>query len=146
MSTVTRKLFFYFPESETEKPIVYHLVKDYGLIVNIYRAKVTPDDFGYLVLDVTGTEEDILQGIEFVKTFDVKVSDTDRGLNWDEKRCTGCGNCLTHCPTGALHVVADGSMRVTFNADTCIDCLSCIKNCPFGACSSIFEAHGELRV
>ena len=45
---ITRKLYLYFPKSETEKPIVYKLVKDYGLIINIFRAKVTPEEEGYL--------------------------------------------------------------------------------------------------
>ena len=79
METTTRKLLFYFPESETDKPIVYHLVKDYDLKVNIYRAKVTPEEFGYLVLDVTGSEGDINRAIDFVKTFDVRISETDKG-------------------------------------------------------------------
>ena len=65
---ITRKLFFRFPKSETEKPIVYHLVKDHNLIINIFRAKVTAEDEGYLVLDVTGKEEDIERGLDFRKT------------------------------------------------------------------------------
>ena len=51
---MTKKVLLLFPKSETEKPIVYHLVKDYDLEVNIFRAKVTADEFGYLVLDLTG--------------------------------------------------------------------------------------------
>ncbi len=139
MGTVTRKLLFYFPKSETDKPIVYHLVKDYDLIVNIYRAKVTPEEFGYLVLDVTGTESDIERAINFVKAFNVRISDSDKGLTWNELKCTGCGNCLTHCPTDALHIADEVRRRVEFDGNLCIDCLACISNCPFDACSSIFE-------
>ena len=146
MSTVTKKMLFYFPRSETEKPIVYHLVKDYNLVINIFRAKVTPEEYGYLVLDLTGTEEDIQKGVEFVKTFNVTVNETDRGLTWDESKCTSCGNCLTHCPTHALHATDNESRRVVFDVDLCVGCLSCIKNCPFGACSSIFEDTVESRL
>lgn len=146
MSTITKKLLFYFPKSETEKPIVYQLVKEYNLVINIFRAKVSPEEYGYLVLDVTGEEEDINRGIEYVRTFNVQISETDRGLNWDETKCTGCGNCITHCPTDALYVVQDGSMAVEFDTALCIDCLNCIKNCPFGACSSIFEDSVEPRL
>ncbi len=39
---ITKKIYLYFPKSETEKPIVYQLVKEFDLIVNIFRAKVTP--------------------------------------------------------------------------------------------------------
>ena len=128
METTTRKLLFYFPKSETDKPIVYHLVKDYDLTVNIYRAKVTPEEFGYLVLDVTGTESDIDRAINFVKTFNVRISETDKGLAWNEEKCTSCGNCLTHCPTHALHIADPVTRRVEFDPTLCIECLSCIKN------------------
>ena len=139
---ITKKLLLYFPTSETDKPIVYHLVKDYDLIINIYRAKVTPEEYGYLALEVSGTEENIEKGIEYARTFNVKINDADKGLKWDESRCTSCGNCLTHCPTNALFVTDVKSRKVSFDSNLCIDCLSCIKNCPFGACSSIFEDAG----
>ena len=135
----TKKLLFYFPKSETEKPIVYHLVKDYDLVINIFRAKVTPEEYGYLVLGITGEEENIQRGVEFVKTFNVQVGQSDRGLTWDSERCTHCGNCLSHCPTEALRVADDRSRRIQFDSELCIDCLNCIRNCPFDACSSIFE-------
>ncbi len=77
--TVTKKLMLFFPKCECEKPIIYHLVKDHNLIVNVYRAKVTPEEEGYLVLDVTGTEEDIQGAMDFVKTFNVTINCTGKG-------------------------------------------------------------------
>jgi len=131
-------MFFHFPQCETEKPIVYHLVKDYNLIINIFRAKVTPDEEGYLVLDVTGEEQDIQRGLEFMRTFNVQIEKTTRGLNWNKELCTHCGNCIPHCPTHALHFIDSETKEIVFDTDVCIECLSCIKNCPFGACSSLF--------
>ena len=135
---ITKKLLFYFPQCETEKPIVYKLVKDHNLMINIYRAKVTPDEEGYLVLDVTGTEDDIQRGLDYVKTFDVEINETHKGVRWDQDRYTACGNCIPHCPTDALHIADRGKMQVEFEAGRCIECLSCLKNCPFEACSSLF--------
>ncbi|HUV07815.1 MAG TPA: 4Fe-4S dicluster domain-containing protein [Spirochaetia bacterium] len=135
---ITKKLLLWFPRSETEKPIVYHLVKDYNLIINIFRAKVTPEEEGYLVLDVTGKEEDIERGMDFVKTFNVTINEGGRGLRWDQEKCTHCGNCVPHCPTEALAIPDRVSSRVVFRDQLCIECLSCIENCPFGACSSMF--------
>ena len=98
--TVTKKLMFYFPKCVCDKPIIYHLVKDYHLIVNVYRAKVTPEEEGYLVLDVTGTEEAIQGAIDFVKTFDVTVNYSGKGVIRDEERCSHCGYCIPYCPRG----------------------------------------------
>jgi ferredoxin len=135
---VTKKLMLYFPECECEKPIIYHLVKDHNLIVNIYRAKVTPEEEGYLVLDVTGTEEEIQGGIEFVKTFNVSVNYTGKGVTRDEDGCAHCGYCIPYCPTSALSITNSATRQVIFNEFECIECLACIRICPFGACASAF--------
>ena len=137
-ATVTKKLMLFFPKCECEKPIIYHLVKDYDLIVNVYRAKVTPEEEGYLVLDVTGTEEDIEKGMAFVSTFNVTINTTGKGVTRDEERCTHCGQCVSHCPTGALRIGSDATREVIYNEADCIECLACIRVCPFGACASAF--------
>jgi ferredoxin len=137
-STVTKKLMLFFPKCECEKPIIYHLVKDHNLIVNVYRAKVTPEEEGYLVLDVTGTEANIEKAMDFVRTFDVTINTTGKGVARDEERCTHCGQCVSHCPTGALRIEDKGTREVVYNEADCIECLACIRVCPFGACASTF--------
>jgi len=137
-ATVTKKLMLFFPKCECEKPIIYHLVKDYGLIVNVFRAKVTPEEEGYLVLDVTGTEKDIEKAMAFVKTFKVKINTAGKGLTWDSVRCTHCGVCLTHCPTQALHIEDPKTRQIVFTAEKCIECMACIRVCPYDACASVF--------
>jgi ferredoxin len=136
--TITKKLMLFFPLCECEKPIIYHLVKDYNLLVNVYRAKVTPDEFGYLVLDVTGSEKDIKRGIDFVKTFNVTINYTGKGVIRDNNLCTHCGNCLTHCPTHALDTPDLRTREVVYNETECIECLACIRVCPYKACASAF--------
>jgi len=136
--TVTKKLMLSFPRCECEKPIIYHLVKDHDLIVNVYRAKVTPEEEGYLILDVTGTQTDIDAGIDFVKTFNVTINYTGKGVTWDADECTHCGHCITHCPTGALHIADEGTREVAYDETKCIECLACTRVCPFGVCASAF--------
>ena len=135
---VTKKLMLFFPRCECEKPIIYHLVKDYNLVVNVYRAKVTPEEEGYLVLDVTGTQQDIVRAMDFVQTFNVSINYTGKGVTWDAQRCTHCGHCIPHCPTAALHIADQATREVAFNEADCIECLACIRVCPFGACASAF--------
>ena len=136
--TITRKLMLYFPKCECEKPIIYHLVKDYDLVVNIFRAKVTPEEEGYLVLDVTGTEEQIQASIDFVKTFNVTVNFSGKGVTRDNDRCTHCGYCVPYCPTDALIITNGATREVIYNEDECIECLACVRVCPFGACTAAF--------
>ncbi len=136
--TITKKLMLFFPKCECEKPIIYHLVKDHNLIVNVFRAKVTPEEEGYLALDVTGTEEDIEKGMDFVKTFNVSINTTGKGIIVDEEQCTHCGHCITHCPTGALHIADMVTREVVYSEAKCIECMGCIRVCPYNACASAF--------
>ncbi len=49
----------------------------------------------------------------------------------DEKKCTGCGQCIPNCPEGALQMI-DGKARLV--SDLLCDGLgACIGHCPFGA-------------
>jgi len=49
----------------------------------------------------------------------------------DEKRCTGCGDCIPACPEGALQVI-DGKARLI--SDLFCDGLgACVGKCPTGA-------------
>jgi ferredoxin len=134
----TKKLLLRFPKCETEKPIVYQLVKEYNLLINIFAAKVTQDQEGFLVLDITGEDEWIERGMDYVRSFGVIIQEVDSGIARNLDLCTHCGNCLSHCPTHALHVAERSTMRVEFDQKLCIACSACIANCPFGACSSLF--------
>ncbi|NLZ18123.1 MAG: 4Fe-4S binding protein [Desulfobulbaceae bacterium] len=136
--SITKKIYLYFPKSETEKPIVYQLVKDFNLIINIFRAKVTPEEEGYLSLDVTGQEADIERAFAYLSTLEVVIHVGNKGLRWDAERCTHCGACVVHCPTGALAFADTATRRLAFTEDVCVECHACIPACPFGACSSSF--------
>ncbi len=133
-----KKLMLFFPRWENEKPIFYHLVKDYNLVVNVFRARVTPEEKGYMVLDVTGTDDDIQRAIDFIKTFDVTVNETGKGVTRDSDRCTHCGHCITHCPTEALYIADMATREVGYNEADCIECLACIRVCPFAVIESAF--------
>ncbi|MBI9107868.1 MAG: 4Fe-4S binding protein [Spirochaetales bacterium] len=135
---ITRRVILTFSGHAAGQPIVNELVKKHDLQINIYRARITPKEEGYLAVDLTGSEENIASGLAYIESFNININETGNSLLWDEDKCVGCGNCLSHCPTEALYIAEPKSRKVKFNGEKCIECMSCIRNCPFGACSSLF--------
>lgn len=134
----SQRVMFSFPPEAADKPIVTHLIRDYRLDVNIFRAQVNHNEEGFMILDLTGEEADIRRALDYLKTLKIRISENQMGLLWDKDRCAGCGNCITHCPTGALSIPDRKTMAVSYNSQECVECLNCVENCPFGACSSLF--------
>lgn len=134
----TKKILLTFTKDISEKPVVYHLVKDYDLVINIFRARITTEEEGYMVLELEGDEEKISEGIDFIHSFGVSVSEAEKGVRWDPEICTHCGNCIAHCPTEALEFEDRDERKVRFDSDLCVECLNCIENCPYGALISLF--------
>jgi len=133
-----QKLLLRFPANRAEIPIVYHLVKDYDLIVNIFRASITDNEEGYLVIDVEGKQEAIETAIGFMKDQGILLDENLKGFRWNEDICVHCGACISHCPTSALSITDRTLMKISFNSDKCVECLKCIEVCPYGACESLF--------
>lgn len=49
----------------------------------------------------------------------------------NQSLCTGCGDCITECPTGALGW-QDGKAALV-HPEACIYCQTCESVCPVGA-------------
>ena len=54
----------------------------------------------------------------------------------DSDKCTGCINCIKHCPTGAIRIRA-GKAKVL--KELCIDCGECIRVCPSHAMRAVYD-------
>jgi NAD-dependent dihydropyrimidine dehydrogenase PreA subunit len=68
-------------------------------------------------------------------------------IDIDEAKCTGCGECATGCPEGALRMI-DGKARMV-GENLCDGIGACIGTCPTGAITVIereAEAYEEARV
>lgn len=126
----TRRIVLRFGAGISDKPIIYRLVKDYDLVVNILRANVNPQKEGVMVLAVTGEKCD--QGVKYLEDRGVEVQALDQAIRRNEYRCTMCGACTAVCPTGALHVVRP-SAEVHFDEDKCVVCQLCTLACPMKA-------------
>ncbi len=137
-SIITKRILLSFYGALAGKPVVSDLIRKYELEINIYRASITPNEEGYMAIDIKGDSEKIEEALKFLNSLNVDIKQSETSLIWNEDRCVSCGNCLSHCPTNALYIADESTRKVTFNGDKCIECLSCIKNCPFNACTTLF--------
>jgi uncharacterized Fe-S center protein len=48
-----------------------------------------------------------------------------------EKKCTGCGECVAHCASEAIHINPETDKAV-IDPKKCVGCAECISVCPYG--------------
>lgn len=70
----TKRLHLTFPEQLVQEPVVYRLVRDYDLVINIRRADVD-EEVGWMVLELSGEEAQLAAGRTYLEELGVVVSD-----------------------------------------------------------------------
>ena len=70
----TQRWHLTFPEHLVQEPIVYRLVRDYDLVVNLRRADIDVE-VGWIVLEVSGDHDSLAAGRAFLEEAGVEVSD-----------------------------------------------------------------------
>jgi ferredoxin len=129
---VSHKVVLHFPPTATGQPVVYRLSREYGLVFNILRASITPQEEGLMVLELSGEEADYRRATDYLQEMGIQIQPLVHDLRKDEDRCTDCGACVGVCPTQAL-VLERPSMRVVFDPEECVVCGECVPCCPVGA-------------
>ncbi|OIP43043.1 hypothetical protein AUJ95_01040 [Candidatus Desantisbacteria bacterium CG2_30_40_21] len=127
-----KRVVLTFPKQTIEEPITYHLIRDYDLMVNILSAKVNPNEEGRMVIELSGRNKRMNNGIEYLKGLGVTIQSLAQDVTWDEQKCIHCTACISLCPSHALSVDRS-QMLVSFNPDRCIVCGLCLKACPYHA-------------
>lgn len=125
-----KRIVLRFDATIADKPIIYRLVSDYNLVINILKANVNPQKEGTLIMEVTGERYD--EGMEYLRQQGVRVHTLTENITRNEEKCTSCGACTAICPSGALYLERP-SMEVQFDSDQCVVCHLCIKVCPVKA-------------
>ncbi|MCX7912759.1 MAG: 4Fe-4S binding protein [Dehalococcoidales bacterium] len=126
---VSKRIVLRFPRRLIDRPIIYHLVKDYDLEFNILKASITPEQEGLMVLELKGNQDEYDRGIEFLLKTGVQIQSLSQDVTRNDERCTHCGACVTICPSAAF-AVDPATRRVIFNDEKCIACGLCIPACP----------------
>lgn len=129
---ISHKIVLRFPSNMVEKPIIYRLVRDYGLEFNILKASISPKIEGLLVMELMGEEADFNRGIKYMRDTGVEMEPLSQDIVRMEERCTHCGACVVFCPVNAFSV-EPLSKRIDFNNSRCIACELCIRACPLRA-------------
>ena len=68
-----------FPAHLIQEPIVYRLVKDFDIVINIRRADVKADH-GWMALELDGDEAALERGVRWLKEAGVQVDPLERDV------------------------------------------------------------------
>ena len=128
----TRIYIIRFPKETSSEPIIYQLVKQYDIEFNILKADILPQREGVMILELKGTKDRVKKGIDYLKSFDVRVERLAAAINRDDEKCFQCGACTGICPVGAL-AIKRPEMEVVFDPEKCTGCSLCVPICPVRA-------------
>jgi ferredoxin len=129
---ISRKVVLSFPPEMVDKPIISRLVKEYNLEFNILKAQIRQNEEGLLVLELTGSADQLKKGMEYLEKGGVIIEPLSKDVVRDEDKCVSCGVCVPQCPTDALYVNTETS-EVVFDNEKCIACETCVRVCPYNA-------------
>jgi L-aspartate semialdehyde sulfurtransferase ferredoxin len=68
-----------FPARLVQEPILYRLVKDFDILINIRRADVKAD-WGWVMLEMEAGEATLESGIKWLKELGVQVDPIERDV------------------------------------------------------------------
>lgn len=63
-----------YPPSRVVEPVVYHLIKDYGLVPNLRRANFDDRTGGFLFLELTGARDRLEDALHWLDSLGISVN------------------------------------------------------------------------
>jgi len=124
-----KRLVLTFPANRVEDPIVYHLIKDFDVLVNILNADITPGREGKLLVELKAPSDNMAKAEEFMLHRNIKLSPAIKNILLRENECVHCGSCSAVCFADALRMDIK-TRKLIFSPDKCIACELCLKACP----------------
>lgn len=124
-----KRLVLTFPANRVDEPVTYKLIKDYGVLVNILNADITPGRQGKLLVELESDKENIDKAIKYIEATDVSWSPVVKSIQFNSEDCVHCGSCTSVCFSGALEM-DESSRKLIYKPENCIACELCITACP----------------
>lgn len=131
-NTIKKNVLLIFSKDIMYNPVIYKLAADFRIVFNVLEAKIYPRQEGRLILQLEGTENQINEGIKYLRDQQVKVEILAEKIKRDNDACVHCGACLAVCRSDALQYDDETSM-VVFYPENCIACGLCEMVCPVKA-------------
>jgi ferredoxin len=125
----SRILILRFQKTKVQKPLVCDLARKFDLTFNILNATILPRKEGIMVLELSGSRKNFKDGVAYLRTEGVQVTNASQDIKRDNRKCIHCGACTAVCPTGALHIERP-EMKVVFEHKQCSVCQLCVAACP----------------
>ncbi len=70
---ISKRIVLRFPRRLVDRPIVYRLIKDHDLELNILKAYVTPREEGLMVIALKGEKASYDKGVKYLKGLGITV-------------------------------------------------------------------------
>jgi ferredoxin len=128
---MAQKYVLVYDSGTVSEPILWKLIKDFKVQVNILKASISPGLEGSLLVELLAEQNDIDKALAWLASIGVSCVSVAKRLSWDEEKCVDCGGCTGVCSSGALTMNRE-TWKINVDKDKCVACGNCVKACPFG--------------
>ncbi|MDP3176552.1 MAG: NIL domain-containing protein [Spirochaetaceae bacterium] len=126
-----------YASSIVDEPVIYTLVKEFDIRVNILRAEINPGHEGSMLVELEGAEASLARGSEYLARHAVRMTSISQSLGFCSELCVDCGACTGVCFSGCL-TIGEPDWKLRVDNEKCIACGLCQKACPLGLFSLKF--------
>jgi len=124
------KILLKYAGKVLDKPILAEVIRKTSAEINILHAEINARK-GEILIGVEGSPAEIEKIIKLFEEKGVEAEKLEHVVILDSDICMDCGACVSLCPTGALSIAEDYSVKL--DEDKCILCEVCVPACPVRA-------------
>jgi len=125
-----KKILLRYSAGKAAEPVLASVIKETGVLVNLLYADFDTKG-GVILISIDAPETDVERVFEAFSKRGVEFEEIKRAVSVDQDVCVDCGACVSLCPTGALTLSKDFSLK--FDEDKCVMCEICVPACPMRA-------------